>query len=1281
MSRRSRGERLLPLFILMIGFFLNIALSNYSGNQGLVNLNDRKPVAAAVPIITQPTDLLVDLQTARGNYTATDQFNNGTLSPWYDVSQTGCSVTVASNVAGFARALKYTDPNTSWRANARRDVPEAPTVGWAEFWYYNDDPVDWVGIQFQAETLGVDSLAVIFQYGNIYAYNGSTYQVIQAGVPASQWMHVRLEHDGNTLKYNVSVNGALVANNFDFRNAVATHICRINMFSALEEISTFYTAYWGYSWDPSYAAGDNYPHVEWTITDPDTTNPTYSVYKNGSPYLVDRDWVSGLPINVFIGNLDYSSTNMTMIASDGQGNTASDEVIINFPNQIPILTSPDDLLVDSQAARGNYAATDQFNNGISPWYDVSQSGCSVSVASNVAGFASAMKYTDPITSTRVNGRRDVPGAPTSGWAEFWYYNDDLADCVAFGFLESTSMTPSATFFIQSGIVYGFNGPAILPLLMGVPAGQWTHLRMEMDGNTLKYNLTVNGGLVGNNLNFRDPSATHIDHINVYSGLDNITTFYTAYWGYSWDPEYSAGDNYPHVEWTITDPDTKNPTYTVYKNGTTYLSNQNWISGQYFNVFIGDLSSDNTNLTLVASDGFGLTVSDSVTISFPNLPPVINSSPDDLFIDEQTARGNYTATDQFNSGSLSPWYDVSQTGCSVTVASNVAGFARALKYTDPNTSWRANARRDVPEAPTVGWAEFWYYNDDPVDWVGIQFQAETLGVDSLAVFFEHGNIYAYNGSTYQVIQAGVPASQWMHVRLEHDGNTLKYNVSLNGVLVANNFDFRNAVATHICRINMFSALEDISTFYTAYWGYSWDPTYTAGDNFPLINWNITDLSTCNPTFSVYKNNSFPYLTNKQWRPGFPITFPLFNIENSESANFTIIADDGFGKIVSDTVNVRVQTNPLVAGPSFFNYVMGTPGGEFNWTIIDANTQDPTYTVFQNGSVWGTSGQLWTTGQIVSINISSLAEGSYNFTIIADDGLQGITSDEVLVTVFSSNTEITIEGITTISYELGKTNNVLHWNITDVTTQDPWYTIYKNDSVLGTQNLPWASGTNVTISIDNLAEGTHNFTIVAFDGLGLNKSHQVLVTVYIIDTNGVWQPINIGVQTILCKTSPTTFAELLFAGTSSGAQVKITSRETNPVATSLPGAIRFFSITLDGIDKVVFPVTAHFYYDPAQLNSNVQESNLAVYHYENTQWVLVSNDVNVELDYVVTKCGSFSEYAIAPAPPEAQNPPIDPVLYGWLIAIVAVALAVYGCIKSRNGKNTPTTETFPELDFEP
>ena len=83
-----------------------------------------------------------------------------------------------------------------------------------------------------------------------------------------------------------------------------------------------------------------------------------------------------------------------------------------------------------------------------------------------------------------------------------------------------------------------------------------------------------------------------------------------------------------------------------------------------------------------------------------------------------------------------------------------------------------------------------------------------------------------------------------------------------------------------------------------------------------------------------------------------------------------------------------------------FPVGGTGHMMMWQLSDNSVLGATFTVYLNGTP-SIINQPWTPGVPINVDVTNFAVGSYNFTIIAQDGLGGVVSDEVIVTVKPAN----------------------------------------------------------------------------------------------------------------------------------------------------------------------------------------------------------------------------------------------------------------------------------------
>jgi len=169
----------------------------------------------------------------------------------------------------------------------------------------------------------------------------------------------------------------------------------------------------------------------------------------------------------------------------------------------------------------------------------------------------------------------------------------------------------------------------------------------------------------------------------------------------------------------------------------------------------------------------------------------------------------------------------------------------------------------------------------------------------------------------------------------------------------------------------------------------------------ISWTVTDLNVGLASYTIYRNDSL--IASGPWTSGLPVTRNVDGLAIG-SYNYTIVATDGLGGSVQDTVIVNVlNVAPTITHPSDISYVVGLTGNQISWIITDASTGTRGFTLYRNGILIASGS--WASGVPVMKNVDGLAIGSYNYTIVAIDGLGGSVQDTVIVNVTSPAPPVT------------------------------------------------------------------------------------------------------------------------------------------------------------------------------------------------------------------------------------------------------------------------------------
>ncbi len=220
----------------------------------------------------------------------------------------------------------------------------------------------------------------------------------------------------------------------------------------------------------------------------------------------------------------------------------------------------------------------------------------------------------------------------------------------------------------------------------------------------------------------------------------------------------------------------------------------------------------------------------------------------------------------------------------------------------------------------------------------------------------------------------------------------------------------------------------------------------------------------------------------------VTFQ-FGTVGTFSVNLSVRDVDGDEDFEYKNILITVYNPvPVLTQPTNITYTHDVPGNNITWVITDEGGTGTTgYTVTHDGD-W-VDDDPWANGSTVVIPVDGLPVGIHNYTIIANDGIGGISQDTVSVTVLNALPNISQPA--NIAYTFGAAGNSITWIIIDESNGTTEYEIFCNGLSRGGNT--WINGTPVVINVDGLAAGTYNYTIIADDGIGGISQDTVIVAV--------------------------------------------------------------------------------------------------------------------------------------------------------------------------------------------
>jgi len=271
----------------------------------------------------------------------------------------------------------------------------------------------------------------------------------------------------------------------------------------------------------------------------------------------------------------------------------------------------------------------------------------------------------------------------------------------------------------------------------------------------------------------------------------------------------------------------------------------------------------------------------------------------------------------------------------------------------------------------------------------------------------------------------------------------------------------------------------------------DLIYEVGAEGNTIKWFILNPSTSSLSFNIFRDGTsiktgqiFPLIINE-------ISINIDGLKMG-TFGFTIEIDYGnYGTFTNGLWVTVINTNPVFNSiPTDLSYEVGDTGNTLSWTFSDISTNNSTYTIYRDG-VPIIIDNSCISGIPIICSVDGLDIGSYGYTIEINDGYDGIVLDSIWVTVINTNPVLTLTP-SDFSYEVGETGNNISWIFSDVSTNNPTYTITRNGVPIIIDN-PCVSGGVIEISVDGLDVGSYGYTIEVDDGYGETVLDSVWVTV--------------------------------------------------------------------------------------------------------------------------------------------------------------------------------------------
>jgi hypothetical protein len=803
--------------------------------------------------------------------------------------------------------------------------------------------------------------------------------------------------------------------------------------------------------DLNYIVGTTNNIINWTITDSQVGTTNYTIFQN-STQIASNTWTSGVPLSINIDGLSIGSYEYKIIVYDGLGEWTQDILIVNVIQNLP-------KAVEYEYIGGWIGASNQI-------FDVEYINGYIYVIGGYSGW-SIIKY-----------------YPNGTYITHWVVGDwcrklewDFGD---YFYYTSTSYARK----------YNINDVA------------------QFDFGSFSADL---GGIAISPANVFI-SASQENNIKKYDTMGNFITNFGS--SGSGNGQFNNPQEIAYGNGELFVADTGNHRVQVFSTDGTYL--RQWASPNAFcisyhdgYVIVAEYSETpsihiyDINGNLINSIGLGFSYPRDIDISPDHILYVVDTlglrvEIYQLNFNEQTVSvpSISTPNDQTN------FEGITGKNITWTITDNITMLANYTVYCNGTLNATGTWRSGIPITIGIDGRGNGYWNwtiivsdgmgSNATDTVWVQVIAnnpptiESSGVTTY-VFGTTNNLIQWTitdttiaTTEYTIYRNGTSMTTGSWV----SGTPIQYNVDGLAPGIYNFTILAQDGIGNSSQNTMIVTVTNVNPGLTQPADFSYLETTTGH----FITWTATDTTTnASRAYTVLRNGTL--VASGPWESGTGISISAAGLSVGHW-NFTIVVTDGIGGSETDTVWVQVIANnpPTIESSGVTTYVYGTTSNLIQWTITDTTIATTGYTIYRNGTSMTTGS--WVSGTPIQYNVDGLAVGSYNFTILAADGVGNFTQNIVILTVTND--------LPTITHPADQTwientpGQVITWQVTDGATATRTYTVWRN-TTNSFATGSWISGTDITINLVGLAVGYHNFTIIAEDGLGDKVIDEVWVHV--------------------------------------------------------------------------------------------------------------------------------------------------------------------------------------------
>jgi hypothetical protein len=184
-------------------------------------------------------------------------------------------------------------------------------------------------------------------------------------------------------------------------------------------------------------------------------------------------------------------------------------------------------------------------------------------------------------------------------------------------------------------------------------------------------------------------------------------------------------------------------------------------------------------------------------------------------------------------------------------------------------------------------------------------------------------------------------------------------------------------------------------------------------------------------------------------------------------------------------------PQIDNLSDIEYELGTLGHTITWSPHDEYPDS--YEVYRNGTLIEFGG--WD-GSSITINVDGLELGPYNYTLFVNNTLGLFAASSVNVLVTQDITPPIVDSPPDVTYHEGQMGNTIIWTPYDLNPN--YYEIRRNNTLV---KWGWwnSSLETISINVDGLTIGFHNYTLLVSDITWIHNSTDCVSVIVVGETN--------------------------------------------------------------------------------------------------------------------------------------------------------------------------------------